>query len=93
LPYALFTYNGKTYKKILGAEDDVAANECYVPAEVIKPGAFNVSVFNHNTVSTNMVEVPVADSGYTEELQNGEATPTVMEQINNLMYKYATLCD
>ena len=33
--WALFTYNDKTYKKLLGAEDGVEWNECYIPHEVL----------------------------------------------------------
>lgn len=91
--YVLFKYGNKTYKKILGAEDGVAANECFVPPEVIKPGNFYISVFTADRISTNKLSVPVYDSGYTEDIENEKVTPTVMEQMNNLMYKYASVCN
>lgn len=93
IKYALFTHNNKTYKKILGAEDGVDANECYVPPEVIKQGKTVISVFSGNRITTNTVEINVDASGYTENIENEKITPTVMEQINNLMYKYASLCN
>lgn len=93
LLYALFTHNGKTYKKILGAEDGVEYNECYIAPEVIKAGKFSVSVFCDDLITTNAVDVPVAASGYTTKIENQKKTPDVQEQMNNLMYKYATLCN
>ena len=91
--YALFTQNGKTYKKYLGAEKDVKDDECFVAPEVLKPGSFSVSVFCDDYVSTNKVDIPVIDSGYTENIENEQSTPSVLEQMNTLMYKYASLCN
>lgn len=91
--YVLFTQNGKTYKKYLGIEEGVQADECFVAPEVIKPGVFSVSVFSDNYISTNKVEISVLDSGYTENIENEKLTPTVMEQMNTLMYKYASICN
>ena len=93
IKYALFTHNNKTYKKILGAEDGVDANECYIPPEVIKQGKMIISVFSGDRITTNTVEINVDASGYTENIENEKATPTVMEQMNTLMYKYASLCN
>lgn len=93
LLYALFTHKGKTYKKILGVEPGTKWNECYVAPEVIKEGRFSVSVYCDNLVTTNIVDIPVIASGYTENIENQPATPSVMEQMNNLMYKYASLCN
>lgn len=93
LVYALFTHNGKTYKKILGVEEGAAANECYVAPEVIKSGKFSVSLFCDNRVTTNLIEIPVLKSGYTENIENQKATPSIMEQMNDLMYKYAKICN
>lgn len=89
----LFSHSGKTYRKILGAEEGLAADECYVAPEVIKSGKFSVSLFCDNRVTTNTVEVPVLKSGYTENIENQKATPGVMEQMNDLMYKYAKICN
>ena len=93
LLYALFTHNGQTYKKILGAENDLKWNECYVAPEVIKEGNFSVSVFCDDLITTNPVSLNVLKSGYTENIVNQKATPTVLEQMNQLMYKYASLCN
>ena len=91
--YALFTHNGKTYKKILGIEPGLKSNECYVAPEVIKSGKFNVSVYCDDLITSNTVSIPVEASGYTENIENQESTPTVLEQMNELMYKYASLCN
>ena len=93
LRYALFTYNGATYKKILGIEPGCKFNECYVAPEVIKPGKFTVSVFCDELITSTVETIPVFDSGYTEEITNQETTPSVLEQMNELMYKYASLCN
>jgi hypothetical protein len=91
--YALFTYKGKTYKKILGIEEGVKWNECFVSPEVIKEGKFSVSVYCDNLITTNSVDIPVLKSGYTDNIVNQEATPSMTEQMNTLMYKYASLCN
>lgn len=91
--YALFSHNGKTYKKFLGIEPGLKSNECYVAPEVIKDGEFSVSVFCDDLITSTVVSIPVSPSGYTESIENQPATPTVMEQINTLMYKYANLCN
>lgn len=91
--YALFSHQGKTYKKYLGIEEGVKENECFVAPEVIKPGEFTVSVFAENYITTNTVSVPVKSSGYTEDIVNQPATPQVIEQMNTMMYKYADLCN
>jgi hypothetical protein len=57
--YALFSYQGRTYKKYLGIEEGVKENECFVANEVIKPGEFTVSVFAENYITTNIVTIPV----------------------------------
>ena len=79
LRYALFTYNGATYKKILGIEPGCKSNECYVVPEVIKPGCFAVSVFCDDLITSTPENIPVVESGYTENIVNQEATPTVLE--------------
>ena len=93
LLYALFTHKGKTYKKILGIEEGTKWNECYVAPEVIKEGEFSISVYSNNLVTTNMVTIPVGASGYTENIENQPNTPSVLEQMNALMFKYASLCN
>ena len=91
--YALFSHNGKTYKKILGIEPGCKSNECFVAPEVIKTGSFTVAVFCDDLITSTVVAIPVSGSGYTENIVNQESTPTVLEQMNQLMYKYATLCN
>lgn len=93
LLYALFSYKGKTYKKFLGVEEGEKWNECFVAPEVIKEGEFSVAVFSNNLITTNKVFIPVIASGYTEKIENQKATPSVMEQMNQLMYKYASICN
>lgn len=91
--YALFSHNGKTYKKYLGIEDGVEENECFVPPEVIKADTFTVSVFCENYITTNIVEIPVEKSGYTDSIENQSDTPQVLEQMNELLYQYASACN
>ena len=93
LRYALFTHNGKTYKKILGIEPGLKSNECYVAPEVIKEGNFTVSVFCDDLITSTTEVIPVSASGYTEKIENQPSTPSVIDQINTMMYKYATLCN
>lgn len=93
LRYALFSHKGKTYKKFLGIEPGCKSNECYVAPEVIKDGTFTVSVFCDDVITSTSVSIPVEKSGYTENISNQETTPTVLEQMNTLMHKYASLCN
>lgn len=91
--YALFSHNGKTYKKYLGIEEGLDNNECYVAPEVIKNGHFSVSVFCEDFITTHTVDIPVRASGYTENIENQPATASTMEQMNTIMYQYANLCN
>ena len=91
--YVIFTHSGKSYKKFLGIEPGCKSNECYVSPEVIKEGNFTVSVFCDDLITSTKVSIPVEASGYTENIVNQEATPSVLEQMSQLMYKYASLCD
>jgi hypothetical protein len=91
--YALFSYQGKTYKKYLGIEEGVKENECFVANEVIKPGEFTVSVFAENYITTNTVTIPIKQSGYTENIENQPATASTLEQMNTLLYNYASVCN
>lgn len=93
LRYALFSHNGRTYKKILGIEPGCKSNECYVAPEVIHADAFTVSVFCDDLITSTTETIPVFASGYTEKVENQENTPTVLEQMNQLMYNYANLCN
>lgn len=93
LLYALFTHKGKTYKKFLGIEEGTKWNECFVAPEVIKEGKFSVSVYSNDLITTNTIDIPVARSGYTENIVNQNPTPSVMEQMNEKMYQYAKLCN
>ena len=93
LTYALFSHAGKTYKKILGVEEGCGTNECYVAPEVIKGNNFQVALFNDDLITTNNLTINIDPSGYTSDIENQKATPDVMEQMNSLMYKYASLCN
>lgn len=93
LVYALFTYNNNTYKMLLGADDRLEANECFVPAEVIHAPGFTVSCYCESRITTNLVQVNVKKSGYTEKITNQQTTPSVMDQMNSYMKKYATVCN
>jgi hypothetical protein len=93
LRYALFSHDGKTYKKILGIEPGLKSNECYIAPEVIKEGNFTVSVFCDDLITSTTEVIPVVASGYTENIENQEKTPSVLEQMNQLMYQYANLCN
>ena len=79
----LFTANGKTYKKELG-EDGLGLDECYVPFEVITPGSFTVTAYMGDRITTNMVEIPVLASGYTEDIENGNVLPQYREKVEAL---------
>lgn len=91
--YALFTAGKNTYKMILGADVSLEDNECYVPYEIIKAPGFTVSCYSADRVPTTVAQVPVLKSGYTEKIANQNATPSVMEQMNSYMLKYASLCN
>lgn len=91
--YALFTYQGKTWKKILGAEDGVDFNECYVPEEVIHSPGFMVSCYCGDRITTNEVRIDIISSGYTENIVNQNITPSVIDQANALFKKYAMICN
>ena len=93
LCYALFTYQGQTWKKVLGAEDDVEANECFVPEEVIHAPGFTVSCYCGDRITTNEVKIEVISSGYTENIVNQKVTPSAMDQMNTLFKKYALICN
>ena len=82
LRYALFTHNGKTYKKILGVEPGLKNNECYIAPEVLKPGTFTVSVYCDDLITSTTETLQVIGSGYTENIENQEKTPSVLEQMN-----------
>jgi hypothetical protein len=64
-----------------------------VAPEVLKEGTFSVSVFCDDLITSTTEVIPVVASGYTENIVNQDSTPTMMEQMNQLMYKYASLCN
>ena len=73
--YAIFTHNGKSYKRILGIEQGVKSNECFVPKQVIKEGTFMVSVFCGDLVTSTTEEIQVLSSGYTTNTDEKEDDP------------------
>jgi hypothetical protein len=91
--FALFTFGERTYKMVLGADKELDWDECWIPAEVIKSPKFSVTLYCDNRVTTNMVTIPVDPSGYTEKITNQQVTPTVIEQMDSLMKRYALVCN
>lgn len=91
--YALFTYQGQTYKQIVGAEQELGWDECYVPEEVIHAPGFSVSCYCGDRITTNEVRVDVLSSGYKESIVNQKTTQSVMDQANALLKKYALICN
>lgn len=70
--YAIFTHNGKAYKRFLGIEQGVKSNECFVPPQVIKEGTFTVSVFCGDLITSTLEEIQVLSSGYTTDTDKDE---------------------
>lgn len=93
LVYALFTFGERTYKMVLGADAELGWNECWIPEEVIHAPKFTLTVYCDNRITTNMVSIPVDNSGYTDQITNQRVTPTMMEQMDNLMKRYALICN
>lgn len=91
--WALFTYQGKTYKQLVGQGEGVAENECWVPHEVIHAPGFKLSVYTGNRITTNSITLKVEPSGYTQDIENFTKTGTVVEQIDGLMKSYALICN
>lgn len=91
--FALFTFEDKTYKMVLGADSSLEWNECWVPEEVIQSPRFSVSLYCGDRVTTNVVAVNVDNSGYTTKIVNQRQTQTVAEQIDALMRRYALICN
>lgn len=93
LKIALFTYNGQTYKKILGSDENCDMNECYIPPEVIHSPRFSVSIYGGDRITTNSVKINVEPSGYTENIINEKPTQSTLIQMEYLMQKYALICN
>ena len=93
LVYALFTFGERTYKMVLGADAELGWNECWIPEEVIHAPKFTLTLYCDNRITTNMVSIPVDNSGYTDQIANQRVTPTMMEQMDNLMKRYALICN
>lgn len=91
--FALFTFGERTYKMVLGADKELGWNECWIPEEVIHAPKFTLSLYCDNRITTNTVSIPVINSGYTENIANQRVTPTMMEQMDGLMKRYAIICN
>lgn len=81
---AIFTHNKDkiAYTVIVGQTDELAADECYVPWEVLQnTGDVYVSVFCGDLHTTNTAKFNVVKSGYTEGEIPPPPTPTIYEQI------------
>lgn len=75
---ALFIKGDKAYSVLIGDN-----GECLVPWEVLTGKGFvRVSVFGGQLITTNLVEIFVAPTGYTEETENTkEPTPSVYDTV------------
>lgn len=91
--FALFTFEEQTYKMVLGADSELDWNECWIPAEVIHAPKFSVMLYCDNRITTNLVTIPVDNSGYTDKIMNQRVTPSMMEQMDGLMKRYALICN
>lgn len=91
--FALFTFGERTYKMVLGADSELGWNECWIPAEVIHAPKFSVMLYCDNRITTNLVTIPVDNSGYTDKIMNQRVTPSIMEQMDELMKRYALICN
>ena len=91
---AQFTYDGKTYEQVIGADKTLAINECYIPNEVIYSPSFTVSCYaeGEERITTNEVCINVVKSGYKEEVVN-RVTDNTSKQYQNACQKYAMLCN
>lgn len=55
--------------------------ECFVPHEVLEPGALYVSVFAGDLITANTCFVKIMKSGYEEGTKPDDPTPDIYEQI------------
>jgi hypothetical protein len=78
---------------VLGADSELDWNECWIPAEVIHAPKFSVMLYCDNRITTNSVTIPVDNSGYTDKIMNQRVTPSIMEQMDGLMKRYALICN
>lgn len=72
---AIFGNNNNYYEMLLDGD------ACMVPAEVIKPPYFSVSVVAGDRITANIATVDVIASGYREGETPAEPTPDVYAQI------------
>lgn len=75
---AIFSYEDNCYEVI------IVNNQCKVPPEVIQAPEFSLSVFGGNQITTNIIQVNVAESGLNDTNQPLPATPNVYNQILEL---------
>lgn len=64
-------------------------NECVVPHETLKEGVLQVSVYGGELITADCAEVFVHKSGYVEGQAPLPPTPTVYEQIMNILSRLA----
>lgn len=92
--YALFTYNGKTYKQTLGSGDRLELNECYIPPEVIHAPGFEMSLYCDNLITSSICKVDVEKSGFTTDIENADCGCSWgINQYEALLQKYALICN
>lgn len=75
---ANFSYKGRNYPVLIDEN-----NICTVPKEVIKPGAFSVSVFGGG-ITTNTVKIPVENSNTSYDDDESVSVKYYNEIINKL---------
>ena len=76
------TVDKVAYTVLVGQSANLAADECFVPWEVLRDsGEVYVSVFSGNLHTTNVAKFAVVKSGYIEGEIPPPPTPTVYEQI------------
>ena len=77
---AVFKYGNKTYNALLDE-----TGECVVPWEVLTGTQFSVSVFGGDLITTGVVNVRVAESGYASGSASMERRPDVYAQITGTL--------
>lgn len=81
--FSPFYNKGINYEVVL---DD--NNSCIVPEEVIKHRGFNISIYSvigNQKITSDKFSVPVAESGYAKGETPKDPTPTVYEQLLNIV--------
>lgn len=82
------TSDNQIYTKIVGEDEGLEKNQCYVPWEVLQnAGYFTVSAFTGNMQTANSVKVKVLESGYIQGETPYPPSDDVYNQIINKLNK------